>query len=705
MEFTENLGGLEGAAFQSRLPYNELSPEERDLFPDVASDVDGHLGFLNIRNRILQMWLDNPKIELIYEVAVQRLTDLKEITPENVALSLKIHKYLERHGFINFGIFKRIHPIRKIKKAKVVVIGAGMAGLAAARQLTSFGMEVISIEARDRVGGRVSTFRKGKFVADLGAMVVTGLGGNPITVISKQINMELHKIKQDCPLYETGGSRVPKEKDVLVEKEFNKLLEATAHLSHEMEIDKFKDKQLSLGKAFELVISLQEKSVKEQLLAHWHQIAKLHERHKDIVERMATLKQKTLKSRDGLSTIPTMKDMDDKESEKAISNEFRRRCLMKDCREACKDFFKLNETRQNLESEIVAMEHNLPSDVYLSSKDRQLLDWHLANLEFANAAPLDKLSLKHWNQDDAYEFSGSHLVVRNGYSILPTAYADGLDIRLSTTVRKMSYSDTGCSVVIQSTQTASPQTTITCDAILCTLPLGVLNPPDPELDHGPAIEFDPPLPSWKIEAMKRMGFGNLNKVVLCFDRNFWESASANLFGHIGATTSSRGELFLFWAIYRAPVLIALVAGKSANVMEHVGDGVVLSRAIAVLKGIFGPENVPDPVNYTVTRWGSDPWAKGSYSYVAVGSSGDDYDVMACPVDGAGASYEQMMSSSGNPRLFFAGEHTMRNYPATVHGALLSGFREAARITDIFVGPITTNGNNQQGPVVTEITDH
>ena len=39
-------------------------------------------------------------------------------------------------------------------------------------------------------------------------MVVTGLGGNPITVISKQINMELHKIKQDCPLYETGGQRV-----------------------------------------------------------------------------------------------------------------------------------------------------------------------------------------------------------------------------------------------------------------------------------------------------------------------------------------------------------------------------------------------------------------------------------------------------------------------------------------------------------------
>jgi len=50
--------------------------------------------------------------------------------------------------------------------------------------------------------------------------------------------------------------------------------------------------------------------------------------------------------------------------------------------------------------------------VYLSSRDRQILDWHFANLEFANATPLTNLSLKHWDQDDDFEFTGSHLTGR-----------------------------------------------------------------------------------------------------------------------------------------------------------------------------------------------------------------------------------------------------------------------------------------------------
>ncbi len=40
--------------------------------------------------------------------------------------------------------------------------------------------------------------------------------------------------------------------------------------------------------------------------------------------------------------------------------------------------------------------------------ERQLLDWHIANLEFANAATVQQLSMRSWDQDDPHELEGAH---------------------------------------------------------------------------------------------------------------------------------------------------------------------------------------------------------------------------------------------------------------------------------------------------------
>ena len=67
--------------------------------------------------------------------------------------------------------------------------------------------------------------------------------------------MDLSKIKQKCPLYDTFGKQVPKDRDEIVEKEFNKLLEATSYLTHNLDFDhKIHNKPISLGDALELLI-------------------------------------------------------------------------------------------------------------------------------------------------------------------------------------------------------------------------------------------------------------------------------------------------------------------------------------------------------------------------------------------------------------------------------------------------------------------
>lgn len=79
----------------------------------------------------------------------------------------------------------------------------------------------------------------------------------------------------------------------------------------------------------------------------------------------------------------------------------------------------------------------------MSPLDHHIMSWHFANLEFANAAPLTALSLKHWDQDDEFEFTGHHLAMRSGYSEVPEALAKGVDIRFRIAGQSIRYSNEG----------------------------------------------------------------------------------------------------------------------------------------------------------------------------------------------------------------------------------------------------------------------
>jgi polyamine oxidase len=72
----------------------------------------------------------------------------------------------------------------------VLVVGAGMAGIGAARSLRDAGWPVQLIEARDRIGGRVFTTRDWGVPLDMGASWIHGTTDNPLTEVAKKANID-----------------------------------------------------------------------------------------------------------------------------------------------------------------------------------------------------------------------------------------------------------------------------------------------------------------------------------------------------------------------------------------------------------------------------------------------------------------------------------------------------------------------------------
>ncbi len=106
-----------------------------------------------------------------------------------------------------------------------------------------------------------------------------------------------------------------------------------------------------------------------------------------------------------------------------------------------------------------------------------------------------------------------------------------------------------------------------------------------------------------------------------------------------------------------------VAAGAGTSLASAGSGFARA-AVADRRG------VPDPEAFVVTRWASDPFALGSYSFLGVGSSNDDRRALAEP-----------LGDENVDRVFFAGEATARGQAATVHGAYLSGLRVAREVDD------------------------
>lgn len=88
----------------------------------------------------------------------------------------------------------------------VIVIGAGISGLVAAKKLKEKGFKVIVLEAQDKVGGRLRTNRSLGVAFDEGASWIHGIDGNPITTLAQQAGMNTAFTDDDSrKSYDIGG--------------------------------------------------------------------------------------------------------------------------------------------------------------------------------------------------------------------------------------------------------------------------------------------------------------------------------------------------------------------------------------------------------------------------------------------------------------------------------------------------------------------
>lgn len=690
------------AAFASRLNPFALHPDEHRLLKDHICHL--HVtAYLNIRNRILRLWVRNPLVSVTAEEAAGCALASRWLGLAEVA-----YEWLLRRGYINFGCVeipeanndsRRSYKLKKLKKKQIVVIGAGMSGLGCARQLegllrhyrdrwTSVGDEppnVVVLEGRNRIGGRVYSHpfknQNSVYIADekrctaeMGAHIIVGFEhGNPLSILVRgQLALPYYALKNDSIIHDTDGNLVDEQRDQRVEALFNDILDRASVYRHRTPatlviegdrdlIEAGRDPQREGGPSLSAV---EEKSPNtfpnlgnddlenvpggiDKLTGKAHMI--YGSRRKDPPAMTAEAMGWKL-----ASNVLSYQDL----NLDVVAKASKTPTLGAAMDEAVKQYQFLLD---------------------LSPDDMRLLNWHYANLEYANAANVGKLSLGGWDQDAGNEFEGTHAQVVGGYQQVPRGLLHAptkLDVRTRKAVQKITYNMYSGSAGAVAKVDCEDGDTYDADYVILTSPLGVLK--------QQSIAFDPPLPEWKMNPINRLGFGTLNKIVLAYDEAFWP-LDQDMFGllrepkvadslHQEDYVANRGRFYFFWNCIRTsgrPVLIALMAGDAAHEAEGRTDADLIAEVTQELVKIFKETTVPRPAETIITRWGKDRFARGSYSYVGAASVPGDYEAMATPY--------------GN--LHFAGEATCATHPATVHGAYISGLRAASEVIDDLLGPI------------------
>ena len=200
----------------------------------------------------------------------------------------------------------------------------------------------------------------------------------------------------------------------------------------------------------------------------------------------------------------------------------------------------------------------------------------------------------------------------------------------------------------------SDQGSFAAETAVVTVPVGVLQSDD--------FTIEPPLPEPVSGALDRLRMNAFEKVFLQFPTAFWDDGVYAI--------RQQGPQSRWWhswydltALHGTPTLLTFAAGPAAVETRGWSEDRVVESILAQLRRLYG-DRVEAPTRVHITRWSDDPFARGSYAYMTLGSTTADHDSLATPIGGV---------------LHIAGEATWTDDPATVPAALYSGHRAASNI--------------------------
>jgi lysine-specific histone demethylase 1B len=245
------------------------------------------------------------------------------------------------------------------------------------------------------------------------------------------------------------------------------------------------------------------------------------------------------------------------------------------------------------------------------------------------------------------------------------------DIEYNKQVTGIDYS--GASVNVS----CSDGSTYSADKLICTVPLSILK-------EG-SIGFTPALPALNQNAIDILQMGKGMKIVLKFSEKFWGDNVYDITFKSYPTEAWSPGMIRSGGIDN--ILLCFCMGERAEYLSSLGDDAI-TAILAELDALFDGAASETFTDAIIQDWIKEPFIKGSYSYPAPGTYLSESD-----------SRRLDLATQVDCKIFFAGEATSNNHPATVHGALESGARAAAEVLECFSVSVPGNGITQNNVTI------